>query len=280
MAATCKQCSLPVIGLDNMKCHGFCSQLVHLKCIGWKRPNMDFVNQNDNLLWLCNDCLNILDCVKANGTIPAVQEVFAKAVEQSLQQVSSQINDIKTAIMSIQGTSSTAAPQAWPALKRARAEVDRSPRVKHSGELMVGTKLLDSTSKLIRTVPKPEAKFWLYLSRIDPGVSEDDVITLVQECLKCDDTIVVRKLLKKDADLASLQFISFKVGLNIKYKNAALNTSTWPSGILFREFEDLRQPQFFGKPAALKIPRIDVNITPVKPRADLPPQSAHLAKMS
>lgn len=52
-------------------------------------------------------------------------------------------------------------------------------------------------------------------------------------------------LIKQGTDVNSLNFISFKVGVDPKYRSAALDPSSWPKGILFREFEDNKAKSFW-----------------------------------
>lgn len=62
--------------------------------------------------------------------------------------------------------------------------------------------------------------------------------------------IEVRKLVKKDADLSSMRFISFKIGVDEKCREEALSADTWPDGFYFREFvnyQDKKSGQGFPK---------------------------------
>ncbi|XP_055632436.1 uncharacterized protein LOC129772929 [Toxorhynchites rutilus septentrionalis] len=271
MESTCCQCSAPVRGLEFVKCNGFCQHLTHMKCIGWKRANLDFLTQNDNLLWFCNDCMKILDCVKTNGTVPAVQDVLAKKLDDSLKPILTELGEIKTSIVQAQ-LPSTVASTVWPNIKRPRAELNVTPTRKPTAVLRIGTKSSAPTAKTIATVPKPADKFWIYLSRIDPQVSEEDVAMLVQDCLILI-TVVAKKLVKKETDLTKLQFVSFKIGINPNLKDTAMDPSTWPAGIFFREFEDVRRSQVFRMPSTTKLPRID----PFTPSDARTPQSTQLS---
>ena len=87
------------------------------------------------------------------------------------------------------------------------------------------------------------------------------MVELVKDSLQCDDSVKVFPLLKKDADLNAMNFISFKVGMDIKYRNIALNTNTWPNGLLFREFEGTSTKNYWAPPKIQAIPRIE--ITPI-----------------
>lgn len=60
-------------------------------------------------------------------------------------------------------------------------------------------------------------------------------------------------------DVNTLNFVSFKVGVDPKYRNAALDPSTWPRGILFREFEDNRSSNYWMPDTDPQTPTIVVS---------------------
>lgn len=97
-----------------------------------------------------------------------------------------------------------------------------------------------------------DEKFWLYLSGISPDVPDQTVTNLATETLGTEDVTVV-KLIPRGRDPRTLNFISYKVGLPIGLKDKAMNSNTWPVGIVFREFEDKSAPKrvFWKPPTAL-----------------------------
>ncbi|XP_058064525.1 uncharacterized protein LOC131214157 [Anopheles bellator] len=78
---------------------------------------------------------------------------------------------------------------------------------------------------------------WLYISRLAPSVTDEQVASMVTNCLGSGEYIV-KRLLRKDADTATLSFLSFKVGLPETMRHKALQPTTWPSGVQIREFVD------------------------------------------
>lgn len=87
-------------------------------------------------------------------------------------------------------------------------------------------------------------KFWLYLSRIRPDTTDNVISAIAKECLETTMDPEVVRLVPKGVDTSGLSFISFKVGLDPVLKNVALDPSTWPDGILFREFEEYGSSNF------------------------------------
>lgn len=76
----------------------------------------------------------------------------------------------------------------------------------------------------------------LFLTNIDPQVTEREVKLMVCQCLNAplEDLKSVKKLVPKG--MQNLDYVSYKIELNVKWKHRALEASTWPCGIKFREF--------------------------------------------
>ena len=264
MDSSCVQCSKSVKSLDFIKCH-FCEHTAHTKCIGWTRANLDFVNnQSPNLSWFCNDCVSALDQLKArNSSLTTVNLVstVSDCVNDCLKEFKLELDKTNCALQALSDQFNTSSA-AKPASNRLTGKRPRdtgyktTPSGRPTSALLGGTRKVSDAVKVVDTVPKPVDKFWLYLSRIAPHVTEEDVAAMVQECVTGSEP-VVKKLVKKDADLSSFAFVSFKVGVDRELKDNALDPSIWPNGIFFREFDDRRKKEDFWKPKAPKVPRIE-----------------------
>ncbi|XP_055636747.1 uncharacterized protein LOC129775724 [Toxorhynchites rutilus septentrionalis] len=243
MDTNCYQCSKPIKSLEFMQCSGFCNQAAHLKCVSLKRPSMDFVNEHCNLLWFCDKCIDLLKFVRNKPmTTEDLHETkqLTKSLTEKLHSNDFEPNREKPV---------------WPRIKRTRDKSEReTPRAHPSTKLVSGTKSVEKQTRAVETVPKPPEKFWIYLSRIARHVTEDDVSELVKSCLQTEQSVDVRKLVRKDADLNQYAFISFKIGVDLQLKETALDPSIWPKGIYFREFESQETNKDFWVPA--KHPRI------------------------
>lgn len=86
--------------------------------------------------------------------------------------------------------------------------------------------------------PSNNEKFWMFFSRVKNDVTEDEIRAMVAACLGTTDLIIVQKLVSNWIDLAQLPYISFKVGIDVKFRDRAMLPSTWPSGIYYREFRE------------------------------------------
>lgn len=100
------------------------------------------------------------------------------------------------------------------------------------------------------TIPAPVNRIWIYLSRIARDVTPEQINELAKVRLSTEDVVVVR-LVAMNKDVNSMSFISYKVGVSADLKAKALSSSTWPKGMLFREFVDNRRNENFWKPTEL-----------------------------
>lgn len=241
-----------------IQCQGFCDKVAHLDCASLTRPNMDLINGNSNLFWFCDTCSGIMNSKHVRDAFAALTEAFRNLsethrsamegvrseLEKNREQVEVLATKISTAPVIASVTPTVAVPSSgWPSLKR-----NTNKRTFGAAGLVSpvlpslsrGTKKLSANVTSISTVPPEAEKCWVYLSRIAASATEDDILALVNECVPCDEPVEVKKLVKKDADLTSMRFISFKIGVDEKYREVALSAESWPDGVYFREFVDYK----------------------------------------
>ncbi|XP_035896280.1 uncharacterized protein LOC118505065 [Anopheles stephensi] len=279
MATSCLSCSLPVNNEELYKCAGSCDTSYHLRCIGVPEAALpEFTRPDAQALWICASCnasrlngramfneLNTaLDVLKDellrefDGRLTAVLDAVRADVLSAVDRSNSNTH---TLMPLAPLTSSTAA--ATPLSSRP-GELDRAsqnapnrnapkrrlvdftpPDAVSAPPLNVGTAPISPSSRTVLTVPLNVSngpKFWLYLTRIAPSVSDSDFKLMVASQLGTDDVITIR-LVPRDKDPGTLSFISFKVGMSPDLKEKALSPSTWHNGIVFREFTDHRTSQ-------------------------------------
>lgn len=86
------------------------------------------------------------------------------------------------------------------------------------------------------------------MTKISPEATEDDIVDLAKSCLQVED-VVAKALVPRGRPLATLTFLSFKVGVKMDLKSKAMDPCTWPPEIQFREFIDTStNVQHFWKP--------------------------------
>lgn len=62
---------------------------------------------------------------------------------------------------------------------------------------------------------------------------------MVSEVLGTDDAVIAKRLVPPWKDVATMDFISFRVDLDSSLKLRALTLTSWPAGIRRREFKEI-----------------------------------------
>ncbi|XP_055590195.1 uncharacterized protein LOC129742329 [Uranotaenia lowii] len=89
---------------------------------------------------------------------------------------------------------------------------------------------------------------------LQPQITDEDVDKIISRCLNPSTPVEMKRLLPKGVDGSTRRYVSFKIGLDPMYKDAALNPMTWPTGLLFREFVD--QPKNYNRQPLTPAPMV------------------------
>lgn len=116
-------------------------------------------------------------------------------------------------------------------------------------EAKVGTKPsgLSVVPKPIRAiVDKNKFAKALVVSRLDPATTNEELADYIATNTPVTDKTMfnVHKMVKKDADLSALKFVSFKVELNGDEFELLENVELWPQGATVREFTQVPERTF------------------------------------
>lgn len=78
----------------------------------------------------------------------------------------------------------------------------------------------------------------LWISRLHPETTTDQILEYVMSKTDCNDksSFFCKKLVKRDADLSLLQFVSFKVDVNNEHFQCLIDPNVWPKTVRVREF--------------------------------------------
>lgn len=203
---------------------------------------------------MCDDCADLFE----NSHLRSITKVADET--SPLVSLTEAINNLQTEIkqLSSKPTPSILQPAVnrWPSFEPVRAAKRfRGPDLaQKASECQSGSKQVGQNVVAVPISEKPANKFWLYLSRIRPDVTNEQMSAMIRANLEMTQDPEVVKLVAKGVDISNMTFISFKVGLDPALKTNALDPSTWPEGIMFREFEEYSS-QKFRKPSV-------VNLTP------------------
>lgn len=259
MSIICHACATEVMEVP-VSCNGFCKAAFHPKCSGISTVISDEMVKNKQLHWMCKSCSKLMDDMRFRSSVLSAYEAgqehvltaHSEIVENMKSSILSELkNEIRsnfTALINSNTLTPRSSTRPITAMKSIRSrrlfqKVDQPVK----NDLMCGTGSSLSPSFGNIAAPVPKEKFWLYISRIARDVSVDQIRQLTMDRLGTDDVEVVR-LVANGKNINTLTFISFKIGLNPDLKANALSTSTWPKGILFREFKDSRSTANFWKP--------------------------------
>lgn len=196
----------------------------------------------NNVLWLCDGCLFSF---RKQRSAPTNQTIVNDLTETNIESnVEHTVYQLQSEFASIK--------ESFVELKRTLAgdqETDKNPKIpitstpqRNCDPLNIPSLKLNDTSQLqvgsnVKTASTGSRKCWIFFTRVAKHVSTDDMRKMVYDSLQPNGQPEVVKLVPRWSNHENLRFISFKVGVDWKYKDKALMNSTWPAGLLFREFE-------------------------------------------
>lgn len=248
----CGECKLDINDLEPICC-GVCETYFHISqnCCGintrgWKESLMQ-----GKVLFICPACrvhLNgrsircyIETAVKSHeNRSPDIANlpVQVQQLSDAVAALSKKIDVISTRPKRMPTSPISYDTPAGPSTRVKRPRIDRTPVIR--AKTVCGTKAMDLSDLSVSSVaaPAPPKRFWLYLSGLNPSLTDNDVRKIVSRCLNTDPFDTIR-LVPKGKDTRNMTFVSYKIGLDPDSKQTSLDASTWPTGLLFREFIDV-----------------------------------------
>lgn len=128
---------------------------------------------------------------------------------------------------------------------------------------------------------KPKFEKAVWVSRLGPTVTEECIKNHIASISSISSNFTVHKLVKKDRDVSTLNFVSFKIAVNIPDFEILNDPSVWPENVLVREFVEIKPATFGdflptnlnakssrkspGKPESMDIQPETSKTTPTKP---------------
>lgn len=242
-ARKCKKCCQSIDSYADLftVCEGDCAGLFHASCVGLKDEDIDFLTLSQNALWMCDTCMSMFR--KTREGIP----VNTADKTDSTKSIEQEVKDLKTAVNGILNTLSKIVPTATTSPNTPSNVLHSTPIAISSHTLFNGTNGCVASVSNCDSASRPQIEdeirtnndyFALFLSNINPYVSERDVHQMVSRALGFSEPerLDVTKLTKRWNDQMMPDFVSFKVIVSRKWKYRALDPSTWPVNVKFREF--------------------------------------------
>lgn len=271
----CKCCQKVISNSDRIVCRGFCGESFHAICVRVDCSLKDVLGLNErNVYWMCDTCSELFtndhfrSILNRHDTDTAGIPNSISSIQNDIMKLNSTVTALAAKIDSKPRTPFRFNSNGSRLDDGQRNPSENTPKRRRgengatvSSKPSCGTKVSCSSIKMVKT---SKDLFWIHLSAFHPTTTEEEISGLVRECLQLDEDRKpkVIKLIPKGRDPATLNFISFKVGVGSELKQEALSCETWPQDVLFREFEDDR---------AKNVSRI-IRVTPEETKS-LPSQS-------
>lgn len=220
MDKQCKKCSVDIDTKGELYtiCEGKCARRFHATCVGISEAALCILSKN--ILWMCDECA--FDYYRARDTVPDKTEQPASLVNE-LEELKSQVSKINDAIANI------------------TLSITPSVPIERHSTPATSPKTLENVNACSTRINADET-FSLLLTNIDRCVTEKEIAHLVS-CSLCaseDECMDVKKLVPNWKNCEDLDYISFKIVLDKRWKAAAMMSTTWPQGVRFREFVNRR----------------------------------------
>lgn len=230
----CNKCSLDINkGELYAICEWRCGKSFHAKCSNLSE-DAAYTVQRKNIMWMCDDCV-----VDFRRTRDKLNETSLEVVDEP-STTEQEISDLKAQVAEISEVLSTLTSQ-----RISSGTYDQLHSTPVSSlSLLDGTRVLEHEGSFIETAAsgnvtqRSQNKFSLFLTNIDFHTTENDIRVLASQSLGIvePNRLRVRKLVPRWRSYEETDSISFKVILDTEFKAVAMDPSTWPRGVKYREF--------------------------------------------
>ena len=254
----CCKCNI-IIFEHFFTCAGECSKIIHYGCVGIKKPVFDAISIIPNLTWRCDDCIEfnsirktqnesilktmqtITDTLKTlSDSSTNIKKIDKNSMPQNSPVVANKANKNKienTSRMTrskqnhdpptIAESTSTNAVDESSVLKIVDNNSKKSSNNTISSNIIIGTNVNNS----LRVV---EPLKWIFISRLHKDIVIDDLKKYLLDKFKIDEVKIMR--IKPRIDHDDVNYVSFKIGVLLNNFNILLEPSSWPAGVLIKEF--------------------------------------------
>lgn len=232
----CKKCSHPIDAKTDTftVCQGRCSKTFHAHCVGLTADTVRALCKN--VIWLCDDCLVEFGSVRYREKNECMEQQQPPHIIKDVAELKTQVARIIEMLSEAKQKPSTENIS----FIRHSTPVSSEPSTKISScsdSSSFSPSRKDDHSTIVR-----DHSFSLVLSNIDNRVTDHEIGLLVSQSLgtKESDNVRVTKLVPRWKVCEEMDYVSFKVVLDEKWRDAALSVSTWPQQIRYREFVNRR----------------------------------------
>lgn len=227
MNTECRNCAA---NIDMMKelytvCEGRCARRFHASCVGVSEADLCALSKN--IIWICDECMAEF-CKARDAMSESPRSSSTSSIVVELDKLKSEVGRINDAIAEINDK------MIAPDRILHHSTPDTTPMLSHN----TNVRAYSSDSHRSCVVPDCEESFSIVLSNIDSSVTEYDIVRLVSRslCASEPECLNVTKLVPSWKSCKNFDYISFKIVLNKRWKESAMNAKTWPSNVKIREY--------------------------------------------
>ncbi|KAL1378995.1 hypothetical protein pipiens_015226 [Culex pipiens pipiens] len=252
----CHACAEDVLD-EYIPCQGFCNAVFHPDCSGVKPALLKEIASHRQIFWVCKSCTNLMVDLRHRRSIQCAYEA---GQELSLSHHNRIVEQLKSELLTVLKAELSAN---FAKLVASNSLTPRSSSLNKGGFRGSGSRRLFDNNPAPPPGPNPippkpvtgkpggptdvperivangfgapagddSPRFWLYLSRVSRNVTEEQITKLAIDRLGVSE-IKAKRLVAKGKDVSRMRFISFKVGMNFDLKDKALESTTWPDGLL------------------------------------------------
>lgn len=233
MDRCCGKCSVMIdINADLYTvCEGMCAKSFHAECVSVTET--DLCALSSNIIWICSPCMTVFRRMRERvSTDVATNTDTPKSMLDDISELKTTVADIVCTLSKITQTNSDLNTP-----HHCSTPISLLKVFDGTNEVVCSSTTQDEILDLSTEAPDNDV-FALYLTNIDKCATVNDISLMVSQQLgvplsDCGDVV---KLIPKWRNTKTFDYVSFKITLKKHLKTSALDASTWPRGVKFREF--------------------------------------------
>ncbi|KXJ81875.1 hypothetical protein RP20_CCG017352 [Aedes albopictus] len=207
---------------------GLCGDLrqYHARCVGLSYDE-GCACLHDNIFWMCDSCRDDVERGRFQKSLPKKND-SEYATRNEVECLKSEITRISSIVSQMVKCNNSVPNESTAESPIALTPANRSP--------LSSTKL-NASNVIMQS--RNDVNLQLYVTNIAPDVTESEVKQMVCQSIGADDVLHIKCLAPSWRDVSTLNFISFKVTVDERYRDAAFRTANWPSGVRCRAFREM-----------------------------------------
>lgn len=266
----CIQCNVLVCDHYFFVCAGECRNIIHAACAGIKKPIFDVISGIVNFSWRCCDCIDLQKLRKQqNERIVSSIEMLSSSIK-TINETTTILNNkfesmtkptpfqspsiVSRAVTYINDgptrntRSNSKQREKMMANVQSYNQSDNQSDNKSQSTKNTSSQIIIGSGSAISTLRTVEPLKWIFISRLHRDVTDDDMNAYIKETFNIEGFVIVRL---KNNNSDTRDYVSFKIGIPDTKFNELLASSSWPVGVLIKEFIMYRKNRFLVPRSAL-----------------------------